>query len=461
MKLIIRTEERPKKTTLVEVLKIIFSQKNYNPTNFNENNIIIAPLFNGELFTFKYKVYTNLPIKINIILEIVSGNSSFIDYLIFEEIDNQEFLIAMIEETKTDDSESRNTGVYQRASKFVYANTFQDFQNINKYMLYTSENEFEREPSDTAIFGTKLLKTIGVTIVGKNNYYNQLTCFYSIDDIIDFKNNMRRPPLGNTPILITKSEAAYFISGILSKPTLQGNIAHDPNIGALTLISAALRKLDPITPIYITNHCVSQDYIDRALGNKFLYIASYLNIYLDGLDYNPKKFFNTDKNYWYIENSSEKITTIFLHIVLECIGSKLIYENHAGCERGYFHLVNGLNTALPKRVNNKILYIPDLIMQLPLRNILLIEGKKLITLNLGIKELQNYTLLEECYLREYNSPIERWVTTFGGNLSSIPRPEVLLHINYDGRIFINENSNVSKLIIGTILYLMRNSQDSY
>ena len=229
----------------------------------------------------------------------------------------------------------------------------------------------------------------------------------------------------------------------------------------MTLISAALRKLDPITPIYITNHCVSQDYIDRALGNKFLYIASYLNIYLCGLNYNPKKFFNIAKNYWYIENSSEKITTIFLHIVLECIGSKLIYENHAGCERGYFHLVNGLNVALPKKINNRILYIPDLIMQLPLRNILLIEGKKLITLNLGIKELQNYTLLEDYYLREYNSPIERWVTTFGGNLSSIPHPEVLVHINYDGSIFINENSNVSKLIIGTILYLIRNSQDNY
>ena len=138
MKLIIRTEERPKKTTLVEVLKIIFSQKNYNLTNFNENNIIIAPLFNGDLFTFKYKVYANLPIKINIILEIVSGNSSFIDYLIFEEIDNQEFLIAMIEETKTDDSESRNTGVYQRASKFVYANTFQDFQNPMFHLLFQS-----------------------------------------------------------------------------------------------------------------------------------------------------------------------------------------------------------------------------------------------------------------------------------------------------------------------------------
>lgn len=455
MKLIIRTEERPKRSTIVEVLKIIFEQKNYHTTNLSENSIVIAPLFNGNLFTFRYKV--SIGINIDIILEIVSGNSSFIDYLIFEEINNQEFLIAMIEETKTDDSESRNTGVYQRASKFVYANTFQNFQNIPKYMLYTSENIFERKPSDTAVFGTKLLKTIGVIIVGKNNYYNQLTPFYSIDEIIDFKNNMRRPPLGNTPILITKSKSGYFISGILSKPTSEGNIAHDPNIGALTLISAALRKFDSSTPIYITNHCVKQNYIDRARGNKFLYIASYLNIFLDDLNYSSSNFSNTSE-YWHIEDSSEKITTIFLHILLEYIGSRLIYENHAGCERGYFHSINGLNIALPKKVYNKILYIPDLIMKVPSGTILLIEGKKLNTLALGILELQNYNLIEESYLKEYNSPIERWVTTFGGNLLDIPHSKVLLHINNDGSIIINKDSNTSELIMDTILYLIKNSQ---
>lgn len=41
----------------------------------------------------------------------------------------------IIEETKTDDSESRNTGIYQRASKFVYASSI--FPNARKIMLYS------------------------------------------------------------------------------------------------------------------------------------------------------------------------------------------------------------------------------------------------------------------------------------------------------------------------------------
>src|SRR3712207_3494984 len=99
-----------------------------------------------------------------------------------------------------------------------------------------------RSPSETASFGTRLLKTIGVQIIGKNYYYNSLLPFNSIDEIINFKNNMRRPPVGNTPILIKQDliSGSYSISGVLSKPKEEGNIAHDPNIGALTLISAGI-----------------------------------------------------------------------------------------------------------------------------------------------------------------------------------------------------------------------------
>ena len=39
--------------------------------------------------------------------------------------------VFVIEETKTDDSESRNTGVYQRATKFVYLDYFYQNQKIS------------------------------------------------------------------------------------------------------------------------------------------------------------------------------------------------------------------------------------------------------------------------------------------------------------------------------------------
>ena len=443
MNIIIRTEERPKKSTLAEVLNITFAQKGYC-TNLNKDNIEIKPLFisQGDIFSFKYEitlVNTKEVIQsiTKILLDIVSGSTSFIDYLVFEDDE----LIAMIEETKTDDSESRNTGVYQRASKFVYANMC--FPNILKYMLYTSESSENIKPSDTAIFGSKLLKTIGVKLVGKSDYYNELTSFRSIEEIIEFKNNMRRPPASNVPILITKSDNSYSISGTLAKPVADGNIAHDPNIGALTLIAAGIRTFDKETPIYITKHSVNQSYIERARGNKFLYISSFLNIKLYGLDYNHLSFTNlSQENYYRIENSSEKVTTIFLHILLENNGAKLIYENHAGCERGYFYTPSGLTLALPKRVEGQQLYIPDLVLELPDDIIWVIEGKKLSTLMNGVRELDNYDLLENEYIKKYYNPteIERWVTTFGGNLTAIPHEKVLMHINNNGKILINSKA---------------------
>ena len=45
--------------------------------------------------------------------------------------------IYAIEETKTDDSESRNTGIFQRASKFVYIEYY--YPNIHMHVHHIVE----------------------------------------------------------------------------------------------------------------------------------------------------------------------------------------------------------------------------------------------------------------------------------------------------------------------------------
>ncbi|MGL6065255.1 MAG: hypothetical protein ACRC0S_09285 [Fusobacteriaceae bacterium] len=455
--LTIRTEERPKVSTLKEVLNIYLSSFKNTSIHFNETDILsVSPIFRNKNFSFNYEVNICNRRIIDILgqetipLKIVSGPSSFIDFLLFE----NDTLVAMIEETKTDDSESRNTAVYQRASKFVYANIL--FPNIKKFMLYTSQFDPRDKPSDTAIFGTRLLKTIGVNIVSRNIYYSSLLPFENIDDIISYKWNMRRPPACNTPVLVTKNNSwdtclsmlphGIFISGILSKPFLAGNIGHDPNIGCLTLISQAIRYLDfsRTLPIFITHHGVSQDYINRNSSNKFLYIASSLNVKLYGLNYEYEKYnYNTLRdNYFSDIVNSEKITTIFTHLILEHskLGA-LIYENHAGCERGYFYSLNGIAITLPKRLHAQQLYIPDLIIRLNSGLVLNIEGKKLSTLSAGLSDILNYDLIENEYIKpNYGDNIQRWVTTYGGNIDNIPHSQVLIHINYNGQIILNPNA---------------------
>lgn len=107
-------------------------------------------------------------------------------------------------------------------------------------MLYSIRIGQDKNPTHTNIFGSKCLATLGVQILGKSLDDYTILPFASIDELINFKNSMRQPPKGNTPILIKKLENKITISGRLKKG---GSLSHDPNIGALSLISATLRAL--------------------------------------------------------------------------------------------------------------------------------------------------------------------------------------------------------------------------
>ena len=135
MNLWILTEERPKK----EVIETIFQKyaKDKNISVFI-NPIRIIPILDKQSFSFIYEVTGFQSPRISkVYLKRVSGSSSFVDYLVFEsknEPNEKDIPLYAIEETKTDDKESRNTGVYQRCSKFVYVDFF--YPKVKKIMLY-------------------------------------------------------------------------------------------------------------------------------------------------------------------------------------------------------------------------------------------------------------------------------------------------------------------------------------
>ena len=107
-------------------------------------------------------------------------------------------------------------------------------------MLYALQVEQKEEPTESYIFGTKLLLTLGVEILGKKLDPQLFTPFTSVQEVINLKAQMRRPPSENTPILITQKHNHIEISGRLFK---NNSLAHDPNIGALSAIAATLRHL--------------------------------------------------------------------------------------------------------------------------------------------------------------------------------------------------------------------------
>lgn len=442
-KLWILTEERPKASVIKQILDLYV--RDFKGKLENLSQIKIKPVINDGIFAFRY-IIEGIKLKgiEEVVIKTVSGNSSFLDFLVFQQEeepkeDGKNKLLMAIEETKTNDDESRNTGVYQRASKFVFITSY--CKDVKLYMLYNDELQAreQKKPSDTSIFGTNMLLTIGVDIVGKDTsrWFNS---FSSLNEMITFKAGMRRPPVGNVPIDISVFDDRIEISGRLAKPADAGNIGHDPNIGALSIISKCLRKLGWKKDIIITKHGVLQSYVNHTQGrNKFLYICNILNLKLDKIEMPPKA--SLPDQYWYYEMDSEKMATILLHIVGEYYGLRGIYENHAGCERGYFKTSSNLLIPLPKKdINDVNLYIPDLVLHDPKTNIItLIEGKKLSTIKAGIEEIKYYDSIETEFIKPYypSCTIYRWVTIFGGNLNNLPDDRILLYLNKSGKIIIN------------------------
>ena len=433
----ILTEERPKREVIAYILSRFAKDQQF--ACFIDT-IRILPVLEKDKFSFLYKVEGFKCNKIeNVFIKSVSGKSSFVDFLVFHQKNQptqSDTPLYAIEETKTDDSESRNTGVYQRASKFVFIEYY--YPGIKKIMLYNLKVKQRKQTSATYIFGTKLLLTLEVEISGKKLDEKIFTPFKSIEEIIELKAKMRSAPKGNVPIVITKKDDVITISGRLYK---SGGLAHDPNIGALSLISGALRKLGWSGRIVITKHLLSQGHIHST--NKFIKIVRVLNLEIENLSLPAKKI---KEEYWYYETKGEKLGTIFIHLVVENFtkGSS-IFENHGGCEMGYFITkqgayipLEGYSTKVTHRGGSKN-KIPDLILiDFARMQVINIEGKKYQFRKVGIKELKNFDSIEKNYIKKYypKHKIIRTVVLYGGTAKSVVEIEVSFLLNENGDLLL-------------------------
>jgi len=442
----ILTEEMPKAGVIKTILNKVSTDQGLEMV-FQELRIV--PLIEGGRFIFVYKVegVTSKDFK-EVYIKIASGNSSFVDFLVFiqdEEPDQSSEPLYAIEETKTDDSESRNTGVYQRCSKFVYVEFY--FPGVKKIMLYNLQIPQKKEPTETNIFGTRMLRTIGVEIIGKTYDAETMKPFSGLDEFIKVKSSMRKPPAGNVPIQVANNKDSISISGRLYKA---GGIGHDPNIGALTIMALCIRKWEKEKPIVITHHGLKQEHLGK--NNKFIQIAKRLKISLEGLTLPDV---SDNESYWHYENSQEKMATIFLNVILVAYTTaKVIYANHGGSERGYFIDKTSGPLAIGKYQEGKrdkykagdktaIIFLPDVIVFDPkLNQIINVEGKRFATRKNGIAELANFSYIENELIKpSYNpSSIVRTVAIFGGKETSIPEKEIGFLLNSNGDIILGKEA---------------------
>jgi len=442
----ILTEEMPKANVIQVILGRIASDCKLP---ISTDKLRIVPIMKNGRFVFKYKIENITCGSIdNVFIKMVSGSSSFVDFLIFiqeSEPDQSSVPLYAIEETKTDDSESRNTGIYQRCSKFVYVDFY--YPDVKKIMLYNLLIPQKEEPTQTNIFGMRMLKTIGVDVIGKICNEEVLAPFSNLDELVQFKNSMRMPPKGNVPIKISVGPKSINISGRLYKSE---GLSHDPNIGALSIIASCIRKWEKEKDIIITLHGLKQKHVGK--NNKFIQIANKINIKLDGLKIPT---ITEHENYWHYELSQEKVASIFLHIsLLAYTNSEIIYANHGGAERGYFVHKNKELLAIPKYQQGKkkfykagdkkmIIFLPDVIVYDKKRNeVIDIEGKKFTTRKAGISELKNFSYIDKKIINPSYEPnsIVRTVVVFGGKEKSVSEKQIGFMLTEDGDILLGKQA---------------------
>jgi hypothetical protein len=445
----LHTEERPRLST-IEIIVSKFAQDRELKIKTQDRKRILPIMKNG-LFSFRYKVEGIECEDVNeIFITIISGSSSFTDYIIFHSENEPlgtDTPLYLIEETKTDDKESRNTGVYQRSSKFVYSEFFHP--NVPRIMLYNLKVTQKVKPTRTYIFGTKLLKTIGVEIMGKTLTEGLYEKFRTVDEVIELKNAMPLPRNG-VPVRLTKKGDLIEISGRLEK---YGSLGSDPSIGTTTIIAACLRSLDWKGRIVITKHGLKDQ---KAVGqkNKFIAIANQLNIELDGLVV-PKIPLLTD--YWKVQNKAEKIGSIFTSILCEEFSDSVaIYENHGGCERGYFISAKDRNNreyfVIPKFKDRQkykdgdktyIVYIPDVVIYDHKRDLIINgEGKTYSRRAKGYEEMENFDFFEEKFVNLYYpaTKIQRTLILYGSKSESLDNKKTGLLLNENGKVILGDNA---------------------
>lgn len=441
----ILTEERPKQEVLRKIALII--AQDYDISVDFSQKISFSPVFE-EYFQFTYEVkgiFFDKDFVSNIKLKIISGSSSFVDYLVYKQLEepiSQDEPIYAIEETKTDDSESRNTGVFQRITKFVYVDYY--YPNCHKIMLYNLQVKQKEIATATNTFGNRLLLTLNVRLEGKA-FDESLDRFSSIEELIEEREKVRKPPKGNVPIQIIKKDNAIQVSGRLVKSK---SLSHDPNIGALSGITAVLRELGYQGSIELVLHGLTQEMLKP--NNKFMRIVDRLSLTFDGLSV-PTDI-KWPKEYWKYEKSSEKIGSIFVHLMVESYTRGYsLFENHAGCEKGYFLCDD--STVIPiekykdrdlykKGDTSQIIHIPDLVLLDPENEeIINIEAKQSKYVLDGIKELKNFDAFEEGYIKKYypSYSIIRAVVLYGDTNDNLSESEVCFLLNSQGMISYRGN----------------------
>ena len=334
---------------------------------------------------------------ITVTIKLFKGKTSSVDYMLFNgDVDltkgNAGEALVILESTKTTDSASRNSAVYQRITKFTtFMTMYPDFKGIK--VMFWCNSIWKDKLTLTAMVGMRLMDTLNIkmyslntgTIINIKDTYT-ITPYYSRDDIIESKNAIPCRK-NNQSIRLSRVNDNIYISLKLDqgKGKLSGKMSNDPNVGFLSAVINAFEKVSEYrknkNKYIIKNHNIKQNYFDKSPKSKLWYSINDISIeFEDCIIKNrpelPKQYFTLESN------MTEKLATILYDWVSP---HETIFSNHGGCELTCIKGHNSSSINVGQKMSR-----PDIVFRNDERKeIEIIEGKLEKELGKGIKQLSN------------------------------------------------------------------------
>jgi hypothetical protein len=366
-----------------------------------------------------YLVITDA-LDITVVLRLVKGSGSFVDYIVYDHANpngETSVPILLLESTKTSDSESRNTAINQRYTKFAVA---RKRYPSTKCVLYF--NKPHNAVTATSLFGRRLLSTLGVEVFDPNgSLLADAPAFTCVEELIAAKNNIKEKK-GNVSVKIQEIEPnLYRINAKLSKGQ-NTTICHDPNKGLITGIAGSIFRMNSAAEFRIADHAVDVNKIPKKLTDKFWYANNRYDLRLEGSDASSLNS-AFDNPYWKYETQSEKSATILFQHCCEQKQWHTIYHNHSSSARSHFTDGQNIDRQVPKDIT-----IPDVVLINDERRIIRIcEGKIKKDVLMGVNQLNNLTKFIEYTMEYYPTyTIERGLCLYLPNLSEVSAMQAIV-----------------------------------
>lgn len=220
-----------------------------------------------------------------------------------------------------------------------------------------------------------------------------------------------------------------------------GSYCHDPNIGWVSSVLFSLYKLGFNGKVSLTEHNLTEKLTKRCFSGKnklakaFRFCANQFDIDVSLFgNISPSDCYEGD--YWSYANTGEKIGSILLEVELRNLGHKVLFTNHAGCEKSYLETEQGEFVALPK---GREFGLPDLITELG-GTLYAIEAETSKNYKKGVDQIEEEKFgktLAFIQKEYYNAPIEVFLSTFGSDCMT--KKHVLASTATNGKTTIDFN----------------------